>query len=106
MVIKWTQVGAEYSTGDSARNKIIAAYNKMKWLDLKDKPEMGFMQGHGIKSAIKEFHIPGFAVADSFELAPYGLYGIKAKYTDGKRVDILIIDDGCGIVPVCMVEIN
>ncbi len=105
MKINWTEIGAEYSTGEHAREKIIGAYNKMEWLELKDKPTMGFMQGNGIKAAIKEFRIPAFAVADSFELAPYGLYGIKANYKDNNRVDILVIDSGDSITPVCANEI-
>ena len=44
------------------------------------------------------------AVADSFELAPYGLYGIRAIYKGDKEVDVLIIDEGSAIVPVCTIE--
>lgn len=103
MKIDWTKIGGEYNGTKELKTKLLAAHSRLTWLDLKDKPTMGMMQGMGIKSAIKNFHIPATHVSETSELAPYGLYGIRGKYENG-TVDILIIDEGIAIVPVCMIH--
>ncbi len=95
--IDWLNVGREYWEGN--QDIVLAAIKMMTWEELPFS--MGFSQGYAIKEIIKEFKIPKAShIADSHELAPYGLLGIRAHYTNAD-VDLFFVDDGIGATPIC-----
>lgn len=91
----WTQNGEKEGF---ERSKIEAAIFSLEWQAL--PVELGMMPGEGIKAAIKELRIPRVShVAVSSELAPYGFYGIRAQYSNG-RAEIFIADMGTYLCPI------
>jgi hypothetical protein len=93
----WTEVGREEWEG--VQDRIRAAAAAMEWrpLPIEDAPAM---PGLGIMAAIEQLRLPKVSrVAWSSELAPYGLYGIEANYSNG-RVQVFIVDRGTDLVPV------
>jgi len=91
--IDWLNVGREHWEGN--QEKITAIIGRMTWKSL--PCDMGFMQGEAIKEIIKEFKIPKVShVADSHEMAPYGLLGIRAHYSNAD-IELFAIDNGCGV---------
>ncbi len=96
MMRTWTEIGKEY-TKDNEK-AIEGMIDRLKWQEL--PCETSFMAGEGIKEAIKQFKIPNVShIAESSEMAPYGLYGIKAHYQDGDGV-VYLVDDGLGLTPI------
>lgn len=100
----WMKVGAEHSDGEHNRARLGAAFAGLVWQEIPvgGSLEMPMMQGEGIKAAIRELRLPKVShVADSNELAPYGLYGIRAHYKNG-RADVYVIDEGSCLVVVAV----
>ena len=90
----WTKTGATYSTG--RRKSLARAFDALEWPAL--PIECGMMPGENIKHAIRELHIPKVShVAISHERAPYGLYGIRAHYSNGDA-DIYLLDRGSDLM--------
>lgn len=96
--IDWLSVGKEHWEGN--QDKITAIIDRMSWQEL--PCDMGFSQGYAIREMIQQFKIPRAShVSDSHELAPYGLLGVRAHYTNAD-VELFAVDDGCGVSPVCV----
>lgn len=92
----WTQVGKEHTEGKEA--ELSKMFDRLKWQEI--PCEMAFAPGEGIKQAIKQLRIPKVShVADSHELAPYGLMGIKAHYKNGDAV-VYLVDEGISVVVI------
>ena len=92
----WTTVGKEHTEGK--KKELGEIFDRMEWHNLPHS--MGMGPGMGIKEAIKQLRIPKVSqVADSHELAPYGLLGIKASYANGDAT-IYLVDEGTGVVPI------
>ena len=92
----WTNIGAEYS--EEHRGRLARAFDSLEWQAL--PIECGMLPGEGIKHAIREFRMPKVShVAISHELAPYGLYGIRAHYSNGDA-QIYILDRGSDLLPL------
>ena len=89
----YTNVGKEYTQGKES--DFNGMFERLNWLDI--PCDLPAMPGLGIKEVIKELRIPKvYQVAYSNELAPYGLYGVKAKYKNGNAV-IYMRDNGVSI---------
>ena len=80
----------------------------LKWEETSKNMQLPFMQGMGIKAAIKEFKIPkishvayqgGVVCRGKAETFTAGLYGLRAHYANGTR-EIYLADDGLSITPV------
>jgi hypothetical protein len=97
----WFEVGKRVVTDKDA---FLSAFAALNWQET-DKPiEWGYMQGMGIKSIVKEFHIPnvrriawGGGLPDELEGA--FLLAVDADFSNG-RTRLYFVDDGCGITPV------
>ncbi len=95
--VDWFQVGADHWQGNQAR--LLAICEAIEWHSLPH--ETGMMQGEAIKALIREHRLPRVShVADSHELAPYGLVGIRAHYANAD-VDFFAVDEGSHISSLC-----
>ena len=103
--IDWMNVGKNHTEGNEG--KLIPIFLAMDWQKVTPGFEMAMMPGLGIQAAIKELRIPKVShVATSPELAPYGLYGIRGRFTGGGRdetVDLFIVDEGCSMHPLAAI---
>jgi len=94
----WTKAAKEYNDTEKQRCHLAKAFNSLTWQSIKGGLDMPALPGLGIKAAIKELRLPKVShVADSAALAPYGLYGIRANYKDG-RADVYLMDLGTRMV--------
>jgi len=92
----WTKVGKHHTHG--REEDIGGMIDRLNWKEI--PCEMGMMPGEAIKAAIKELRIPKVShVANSHEMAPYGLLGIKAHYKNGDA-NIYLVDEGCSTVVI------
>lgn len=92
----WTQVGAGITAGNEER--IGSIIERMQWRGLPS--EMSLTAGMGISAAIEQLGLGGVtAVADSNEMAPFGLYGIQNTYTDG-TARVYVVDRGDDMVVI------
>ena len=92
----WTEVGKEHTA--TKEQEIGAILDRMEWQTI--PCTMGAMQGMGIKEAVKQLGIPKVShVADSHELAPLGLLGIKGEYSNGKAT-VYLVDEGISVVVI------
>jgi hypothetical protein len=80
----------------------------LEWIEAKGNMSLPFMQGEGIKSAIKEFRIPkvshiaihgGIMCHKNEENFTVGLYGVRARYKNETR-EIYFADSGSFITPI------
>lgn len=100
MRIDYTAAGKAHTETEDQRKILANAIGRMKWETDFSQP-VAFMPGEGIKAFIREFRIPKVsAFAISNELAPYGLYGVRASYKNAD-VDLFVVDEGSVLVPVC-----
>lgn len=97
MARTWTKVGAHHSDGHEKRLAAILA--ALDWRELKPVGNSeAIMPALGIMAAIRELRLPKVShYAISHELAPYGLYGIRAHYKNG-RADVYVVDEGSQLV--------
>ncbi len=104
----WTEIGKEaYGAQVDAwiidKQVIAAAIDSMRnsWLNVDAAwVHVAIMPGLGIQTAIKELRLPKVsAYCLSNELAPYGLYGVEANYTNG-RARVYILDRGSDMLPL------
>ena len=94
----YTNVGKEEATLE----QIDEAVKTLNWLELSKEKSLPMAQGLAIKEVVKKCRIPkvshiayhGMIHGSS---CPYGFYGIKAKYKNGKAV-IYLLDNGCEVV--------
>ena len=90
----FTNVGKEYT--DGKQDEIGAMFERLEWHEI--PYTMGMGPGLGIKEAIKQLRIPKVShVADSHELAPYGLMGVIGHYKNGEA-RIYLIDIGTEVI--------
>lgn len=93
----WTGVGAEH-TDDELRPSVVRAIDALRWQE--PTGEFAMMPALGISACVKELRLPKVsAVAISHDLAPFGLYGIEANYSDG-RARIYVLDRGTEYIPL------
>ena len=94
----WTNVGIDYNSTPELKVKLAGMFDRLEWLDVSEGITMGMMPGEGIKAAIEELKIPKVShVATSNEMAPYGLYGIRGHFSNG-RADVYLCDEGSSLV--------
>jgi len=94
---KWTTIGKDHNGTPEARRLLAGMFDRLDWKALPQN-DVPMMPGEGIKIAIQELRIPNVnAVAWSNELGPYGLYGIRGRYKNG-RADVFICDEGSVLV--------
>jgi len=97
--IDWMEVGKEYNGTDELKERLQRIIARIEWQKI--PTTLSMMAGEGIKGIIKEFKIPKVShVADSHELAPYGLYGIRGHYKNAD-VDLFVVDEGSRCVSLC-----
>jgi|SRR5208283_3048140 len=90
----WTEVGKEYD-----HEVIIRTIDSLEWKAL--PLTLDFMNGEGIKAAIKGFRIAKVShVATSPAMAPCGFFGIRGHFANGDA-EFYLIDEGSELVPVC-----
>ena len=102
MKIDWMETGKHHADTDDKRDALKAAADGLKWIDTTGggKTTLPFCQGQGIGEVIRQLNIPRVcAVGYTHEMAPFGLYGIRAKYKQG-FVDLFVMDEGSEIKPV------
>ena len=93
----WLRTGRCY-TQDRRRGS--SWIREMPWQPLSADREYPMMPGLMIEGAIREFRIPRVSeIAISHEAAPYGLYGIRGAYANG-RAELYLIDEGDVGVPI------
>ncbi len=100
MNIDWMTVGGEYT--DGKHQEFETFFNKAEWQEI--PCTLGMMPAMAIDEAIKQFDIRKVShVAVLNDCAPYGLYGIKAKFKQGK-VDLFVIDVGDTVISIAAVK--
>lgn len=93
----WTQVGEEETQGK--RTRYARMIERLKWQALPLK-KVGMMPAECIKTAIRELRLPKVShIAITNEAAPYGLYGIRAHYSNG-MAQVYILDRGSDALPI------
>jgi len=99
----WKDIGREHWEKKEDKKKIEKAIADMEWQKTKVGMDLSMMAGEAIKTAIQQFRIPRVeAIAISNEMAPYGLYGIRALYAGGQQnVWIYLLDLGDTLTPLC-----
>jgi len=94
----WTDKGVEHNGTPEQKEQLAGMFDRLEWLDTSQGLTMAMMPGEGIKAAIEELRIPKVShVADSHEMAPYGLYGIRGHFSNG-RADVYLCDEGSSLV--------
>lgn len=92
----WTTTGAAYNGTDEQRERLGRIFDSLQWQEIPCTLPM--MQGEAIKAAIRELRLPKAShVADSHELAPYGLVAIRCHYKNGDA-QVYILDEGVRLV--------
>lgn len=101
----WTDVGKEdlLSHTEESRAQIRNEIERLTWHDFEPPMELPFMQGEGIRNAIRNLRIPKVSriAWDGCVFGSFGLYGITGHYKNAD-VDVYIIDSGDHITPVCI----
>ena len=110
----WTDIGKEYvgskdrpATETSkprwTQETVKAAIRNITWHDVPTDGtvvSLPMMPGEGIKSMIKEFHIPKVSrVGYAHDLAPYGLLAVEGNYANG-TAQIYAVDSGTELIPL------
>jgi len=94
----WTKVGSEYTGKSGYKARVEVAISALAWKDIGAGHSEGMMPALGIKEAIKQLRLPRVSHhAISRDLAPYGLYGIRAHYKDG-AAEVFVLDAGSELV--------
>ena len=94
----WMQVGIDHNGTDEQKTRLAGMFDRLEWQEIGDGLTMAMGPGLAIKSAITELRMPKVTdVANSHELAPFGLIGIRAHYKNG-RADAYICDEGSRLV--------
>ena len=105
MTIEYTQIGKE---GGYLPEDIDQESARLEWIEAKGTMTLPFMQGEAIKSIVKGFRIPkvshiaihgGITCHKNEENFTAGLYGVRAKYSNGRR-EVYFADEGGVIVPL------
>lgn len=93
----WTTVGRDET--DGRRERIGAIFDRMEW---RTPPcDLPWGEAITIDEIIAELKLPCVsAVAISNELAPFGLLGIEANFTNG-RARAYLLDKGSEAVVLC-----
>jgi hypothetical protein len=95
----WTEIAREYNGTNEQRALLAATFDRMEWHTLPHT--MGAIQGDLIREAAKQLRLKKVQrVADSFDLAPFGLIGIENQFTNG-LARIYIIDEGSESRVIC-----
>lgn len=95
----WTQIGKPHTEGNE--EKLAAYFDRLEWKPLTGSNEEAMMPALGIQSTIKQLRLPMVShYAISFDMAPFGLYGVRCQYKNG-LAQVYVCDEGCQIVPLC-----
>ena len=95
--VDWFQVGRDHWEGNQEKIKQIC--QGVEWIE--PPCTMPFMPGECIKTLITEFKIPKVShVCYAHDLAPYGLVGIRAHYSNAD-VDFFAVDEGSHTSSLC-----
>ena len=93
----WTETGAK-CVPENKRERVSDIINSFEWESI--PCELAMMPGLAIKETIKEFKMPKVShVAVTHDMAPYGFYGIRAHYKNGKA-QLYVLDRGSDCVPI------
>lgn len=101
----WTDIGkqdlASIAPDDSdeiQRALVERSIENLTWESVEGAKPM--LPGLGIKECIKQLRLPKVSqVAISHDLAPYGFYGIEARYKNG-RARVYVLDRGTDLIPL------
>ena len=92
MTRPWPRIGTPHSQHHEAR--LGAIFARLAWHPLTPETEEAAMPALGIRAAIRELRLPKVShYAIGHELAPYGLYGIRAHYRNG-TAEVYLVDEG------------
>lgn len=92
----WTQVGHEHNGTQEQRDRLSDAFDALDWQPI--PCTMSGMGGLGIQACINELRLRNVShVAESHELAPYGLYGIRCGFANGSA-RVYVCDEGSQMV--------
>ncbi len=97
----FTKIAEQYS--QDCQGMIIHWCDQMEWQELLPPPGLSLpmMPGEAIKATIRQLRLPEVShVAISNQMAPYGLYGIRCRYTDGPA-EIFLLDIGTETLVLC-----
>lgn len=96
----FTEIAKAYS--QDRQGRIIEHCEAMEWQELTPAGlTLPMMPGEGIKAAIRELRLPRVShVAYSHDMAPYGLYGAKCRYSNGPA-EVYLLDIGIEILVLC-----
>ena len=94
----YTHVGKDEATPEQIDKAILT----LDWLELAKEKSLPMAQGLAIKEVVKRLRVPNVSHVAYHGMihgssCPYGFYGIKAKYKNGKAV-IYLLDNGCEVV--------
>ena len=93
----WTETGVK-CVPENNRDRVSSIIYNFEWESI--PCAVGMMPGENIKGIIAEFKMPKVShIAITHEMAPYGFYGIRAHYTNGKA-QLYILDRGSDCVPI------
>lgn len=100
-------VGNQYTDTEAKKKILDKAISEIEWHDKAEgKVTLGFMQGAGLKSLIKQLghNVDRYGYAGYFGVDVHGgfVYGIRNNYSDGdiKQVIVYAIDNGVSLTPV------
>lgn len=99
MTRTWTRIGEAHSQDQHAQ--LGAILDGLTWRAIPPGgAEVAAMPGLAMRAAIRELRLPQVShYAISHDLAPYGLYGLRAHYQDG-TANVYLVDDGSQTVVV------
>ncbi len=98
METNWTETGTEHFNEED-RPRILEAIESMVWEPVEGSKPMS--PALGIQACIEQLGIPKVSevAIRCVEFAPYGFYGVRAQYKNG-RAEIFFLDRGSDILPV------
>lgn len=99
--IDWTDVGKE-EVPEEKREAFAKRVNALAWQAVVKNMNLPMMPGMAINNVIKQLRVRVSHISLSV-YGPMGLYGIRAHYKRGVVADIILLDTGVHVVPVCAV---
>lgn len=112
----WTTVGQSFTEGRQA--DLVALLETIdegsrahagfdQWLEYVPGLSLPFCQGYAITEAIKQLRLPKVShVAHTNRFDPYGVVIVRAHYRGPLQVDVVILDRGTDLTPLCMRVLN
>lgn len=95
----FTNIARQYS--ENCQEIITRHCDNIEWQEAVPGLSLPAMPGAGINEAIKQLRLPKTShVAYSNEMAPYGLYGIRCRYSNGPA-EIFVLDIGTEVLVLC-----